>query len=262
MSQKFDYKPIFCVGISFQVVSPRSPRLCGSTQKPLKATKSLNANRPVGEVGEAGGVAITAVVFDIGGVIIEADIERYASLASTRFCCQEEDLRKVVRARLGPLEDGKIDSETFWAGVGETLVASGKGKAVPPSLLKGLWRNVLKDTMKINPQMTNLCGELQRRGLIVAALSNTIVEHAEYLATAGIYRPFSPCILSCAVGLHKPDKAIYQLTAKAIGKPLKECLFIDDSKANVEGARSAGMAVHHFTGVTPLVQELRRHKLL
>lgn len=207
-------------------------------------------------------MAIKAVIFDIGGVILDADLERYASLASTRFGCSEDDLRTVVRANLAPLEKGQIDSQAFWAAVGEGLARVGKGKPTNPALLKGLWRNVLKDTMKTNPQMVNLCGDLHRRGLIVAALSNTIVEHAEYLLSAGIYRPFNPCILSCAVGMHKPDKAIYQLTAQQVGKPTKECLFIDDSKANVEGGRSAGMAVHHFTGLPPLLQELRRHKLL
>ena len=206
-------------------------------------------------------MAIKAVIFDIGGVIVDADLERYASMAARLFQGQEADVRLAVQQRLAGLETGKIDSATFWKEVGESLWSQGKGKPAEVTQTQGLWRRVLADTMKINLQMLNLCWSLHRKGVIVAALSNTIREHAEHLVQVGAYQPFHPCVLSCEVGLRKPDKAIYQLTAKKAGKATKECLFVDDSLANVEGARAAGMAVHHFTGLQPLIQELGKHKL-
>ena len=207
-------------------------------------------------------MAVKAVIFDIGGVVVDADLERYAVLGSKLFGCSEDDMRKAVQSRIGKLETGKIDSDAFWKEIGESLWSQGKGIQVDPDKVKGLWRKVLADKMKINLQMLNLCWSLTRRGMVVGALSNTIQEHAEHLSSLGTYQPFRPIILSCEVGLRKPDREIYQLTAKHAGKPTKECLFIDDSAANVEGAKAAGMQAHLYTSMPALLQELGKHKLL
>ena len=207
-------------------------------------------------------MAIKAIIFDIGGVIVKADLERYAGLASLRYKATEADLRLEVQSRIGRLETGEVDSEGFWREVGEGLVNSGKGQPVPPARFRGLWKNVLADTMEMNQPLVSCCRDLKRRGFIVAALSNTIPEHAQYLGNLGVYAPFNPCVLSCVVGMRKPDKAIYLLTAKKIGKAPKECLFVDDSPANIEGARAAGMAVHYYKDFPPLLTDLNRHKLL
>ena len=207
-------------------------------------------------------MAVKAVIFDIGGVVVDADLERYASIAAKLFSSTEQDVRLAVQTRIGKLETGHTDSEAFWKEICEFLWSQGKGKQVEPAQYKGLWRKVLTDKMKINLQMLNLCWSLNRRGVIVGALSNTILEHAEHLASLGAYQPFRPLVLSCEVGLRKPDRAIYLLTAKKAGKAPKECLFVDDSMANIEGAKAAGMQVHHYTAMPGLLQELGRHKLL
>ena len=41
-----------------------------------------------------------------------------------------------------------------------------------------------------------------------------------------------------------------------------DCLFIDDSAANVAGARAVGMAAHHFTTPEVLAADLVRRGLL
>lgn len=207
-------------------------------------------------------MAVDAILFDIGGVIVDADLERYASVAARFFEATEDDLRLAVQDRVPRLETGQIDSETFWKEVGEWLWSKGKGKLAEPSICKGLWKKLLADKMKINMQMLNLCWSLARKGMVVGALSNTIVEHAEYLAALGAYQPFRPCILSFQVGMRKPNRDIYQLAAKKTGKAIKKILLIDDSLVNCEGARAVGMQAHHFTAIPLLVAELGKHKLL
>jgi epoxide hydrolase-like predicted phosphatase len=207
-------------------------------------------------------MAVKAVIFDIGGVVVHADLERYAGMAAARFKATEEDLRLQVQTHIGKLETGELSSDNFWLEVSEGLVKQGKGQSVPPARFKGLWKIVMADTMKVNEQLISYCRELRKRGVIVAALSNTIPEHADHLAQMGLYNHFTPCILSCVVGMKKPDKAIYLHAAKKIGKAPKECLFIDDSMTNVDGAKAAGMPAHYYTDNKALLNELHTHKLL
>lgn len=205
---------------------------------------------------------ITAVLFDIGGVVVDADLESYAEVAAQLFAAEPADLRMAVQERVPRLELGQIDSDQFWKEVGEWLWSQGKGRLAEPTLCKGLWRRILAERCKVNPKVVDLCWQLNRRGLVVGALSNTILEHAEHLATMGVYQPFRPCLLSFQIGMRKPDKSIYQLAAKKAGKPIKDILLVDDNPDNVNGARLAGMQAHYFQSLSGLLGELTKMKLV
>lgn len=207
-------------------------------------------------------MGITAVLFDIGGVVVDADLESYAEVAAKLFAAEPADLRLAVQERVPRLELGQIDADTFWKEVGEWLWSKGKGRLAEPTLCRGLWRRILAERCKVNQKVVDLCWQLNRRGLIVGALSNTILEHAEHLASMGVYQPFRPCILSFQVGMRKPDRAMYVNAAKKAGKPIKECLLVDDNEANVNGARQAGMQAHYFQSLSGLVAELSKSKLV
>ena len=73
---------------------------------------------------------------------------------------------------------------------------------------------------------------------------------------------FDGAIVSGDERLVKPDPAIFRLLLTRYGLSAADCLFIDDSAANVEGARKIGMAAHHFRDPEALEAELRRHRLI
>ncbi len=52
---------------------------------------------------------------------------------------------------------------------------------------------------------------------------------------------FDLFISSAIEGVSKPDPKIFLLTAQRLGVNPKECLFMDDSQKNVEGAKALGM---------------------
>ncbi|MDP9570186.1 UNVERIFIED_ORG: HAD superfamily hydrolase (TIGR01509 family) [Agrobacterium larrymoorei] len=58
------------------------------------------------------------------------------------------------------------------------------------------------------------------------------------------------------VGLIKPDVAIYKLHAETFGLDPETSIFIDDSIANVDGAKEAGWQAVHFTGAEKLKADL------
>jgi len=64
------------------------------------------------------------------------------------------------------------------------------------------------------------------------------------------------------VGLIKPDTAIFERHAGDFGLAPAATLFIDDSPANVEGARSAGWQAIRFVDTETLKADLERFGLL
>jgi 2-haloacid dehalogenase len=65
--------------------------------------------------------------------------------------------------------------------------------------------------------------------------------------------------VSADVGLIKPDRAIYEHHASTFGLEPAATLFIDDSEANVEGARAAGWQSLQFLDAATLRTDLSRY---
>ena len=65
--------------------------------------------------------------------------------------------------------------------------------------------------------------------------------------------------VSARVGLIKPDPAIYRTHTDAFDLDPAACLFIDDSPANVQGARDCGWQAVVFTSAPQLREDLARY---
>lgn len=70
---------------------------------------------------------------------------------------------------------------------------------------------------------------------------------------------FDGIVVSGEERLLKPDPAIYRLLLDRYGLAAADCIFIDDSGANVEAARRVGMHAIHCVETTELAAELRRY---
>jgi len=68
--------------------------------------------------------------------------------------------------------------------------------------------------------------------------------------------------LSGEVKLIKPEPEIYELCLQKIGRPANQCLFIDDSEANIITARKMGFDTVHFISPEHLKDELKIRQLL
>lgn len=73
---------------------------------------------------------------------------------------------------------------------------------------------------------------------------------------------FGVTVVSGAEGVMKPEREIFDRLCARAGVAPADCLFIDDSAANVAGAEAAGMAAHRFTGAAALEADLRARGLL
>ena len=70
---------------------------------------------------------------------------------------------------------------------------------------------------------------------------------------------FEPVILSCDVGIVKPDRGIFDELSSESGVSLTQILFIDDHIENVQAAISIGMKSILFTESVGLINSLSDH---
>jgi FMN phosphatase YigB (HAD superfamily) len=205
---------------------------------------------------------VDTVFFDIGGVVVDAPMEQYRVLGAEVFGCRDEHLVQCSAEFLPMLEMGKITSAEFWEKVGEKLAFMGMGRAVPAWRFKGFWEGILLDTLSIHHEVLEICSKLRSKAK-VGALSNTIQEHALVLQKKGIYQGFNPVILSCQIGMRKPNADIFLKSAELCKTKPARCLLIDDLPENIEGAQKAGFQALLFKGdPNELRHELHRMGLL
>ncbi len=69
---------------------------------------------------------------------------------------------------------------------------------------------------------------------------------------------FDSLLVSCELGLAKPDREIFLLASEAAGAKASQCFFIDDTRVNVEAARALGFQTHWFRGLPGLLHELKK----
>ena len=73
---------------------------------------------------------------------------------------------------------------------------------------------------------------------------------------------FEDVIVSGEHRMWKPQRAIFDLLCARNGLKAQECVFIDDSLPNAEGAEAAGWMSHHFTTPEMFRQRLLEWKLI
>lgn len=104
---------------------------------------------------------------------------------------------------------------------------------------------------------------LKRAGHALYGLSNWSAETFRRIRHKHAFLDlFDGIVLSGEVKVNKPDPRIYALLLDKIDRPARECLFIDDSEANVSAAARLGFETIRFESPEQLEGELRRLGLL
>ena len=111
----------------------------------------------------------------------------------------------------------------------------------------------------INDEMVVILRQLQPHYRLFA-LTNTggLGEHPLKKQLEPFLEAF---VQSGEIGLAKPDPAVFKYMLQTYGLKAEETLFIDDSAANVAGARAIGIHAVLFTGLEAFVQELKKYQV-
>jgi putative hydrolase of the HAD superfamily len=198
----------------------------------------------------AQGGPIEAVIFDIGGVLLEYDFDLAVHAAVPLAGMPADEIRRRLfggsgyqghdhRREVLDFERGKISGEEFHAFV-EALL----GCRIPFPVFCQAWNSIFKH--EIAPTVA-LMRRLQRRnGLKIGALSNTNVIHFEYIRGKwGVLREITYMYASHEIGHRKPDPDCYHHVLKDMRVAASRAVFVDDFANNVAGARAVGMLGVH-----------------
>jgi len=105
--------------------------------------------------------------------------------------------------------------------------------------------------------------QLKIKGYLLYGLSNWSAEtfpHAQ--EKYGFFHLLDDMVISGAVGHVKPEPEIFEILLAKIGRPAEECLFIDDSPANIRQAQKMGFKTIHYQSAEQLRSELISMNLL
>ncbi len=186
-------------------------------------------------------MAVEAVVFDIGNVLIEWQPERHYD-----HVIGEDRRRAMFEAvDLHAMNDRVDRGEHFETVVQETA------KAYPDwhdEIL--LWHNDwLHMASPAIPHSVTLLRKLRARAVPVFALSNFGIETFEIAKPVYPFlAEFDRSYISGHMGVTKPDAPIYAMVEADCGLAPETLLFADDRAENLEAAAARGWQVHLFDG--------------
>ncbi|MEW6443540.1 MAG: HAD family phosphatase [bacterium] len=185
-------------------------------------------------------MAIKAVIFDLGGVVLDSPLEVLARYEA-RIGLSPNFLNRLIAQRgldgaWSRLERGKMGMEEFFDAFDAEVAAAG-GRISSRDLIA----EITLDTQP-RPPMLEAIRRLRAAGFKVAALTNNWLTDGPYAERMDLLRAeFDVFVESSRTGLQKPDPRIYQVACRELEIRPEEGVFLDDIGRNLKPARQLGM---------------------
>jgi len=195
-------------------------------------------------------MAIQAVIFDLGRVIVPFDFRRgYERIAPLCGLRPEAIPKRIATSGLvDRFESGGIGSRDFVRELSKLL-----GFEIGYEEFCSIWSSIFLPETLVPESM--VAGIARRYRTIL--LSNTNAIHFAMLrANYPLLRHFHAFVLSYEVGAMKPLPAIYRRAIEEARCRPEECFFTDDMPAYVEAARTHGIDAVQFESAAQIAREL------
>ncbi len=210
---------------------------------------------------------LRGAVFDYGGVMTESVFRRRRDAhpdVVSLLAFFINDLRSIYHLPtssvhdLHMLETGQLSEAEFFARLCARHEAAG-GPHIDPERVREL---IFAERAEASAAMVDTVRQLREAGYRTALLTNNAREwEPMWRSMIPVDELFDVVVDSSAVGLRKPDPAIYQLTLERLGLQPDECVFVDDLQCNVDAAEALGMEVVLCTNPTDAADIVARRLL-
>ena len=200
-----------------------------------------------------GSPASKALLFDVGGVLVDFDLSRSIEAWSAYSRLPREELKRrfciddAIHARH---ERGEIPSAEFFRHVAGLLEL----KATPEQIEAG-WNAIFQG----ESAATRALIENARRRCPCYAFTNTNASHMACWTRLypGVVAAFDQVFASCQIGLRKPEPAAFEYVCTATGIPAASFVFFDDLLENVRAAQRVGLRGVHVRSPADVAAALR-----
>lgn len=198
----------------------------------------------------------TTVVFDLGGVLIDWDPRHLYRKIFDDEGEMEKFLAEVCHSQWNIRQDaGRPIAEAV-----AERTALFPDRAGLIAAFYGRWEEMLNGAVE---GTVEILLALKDKGPPLYALTNWSAEtFPKALKVFDFLHLFEDIVVSGREKMIKPDAAIYRRLLDRNGLRAGECLFIDDSAKNVEGAMAVGMQAVHYLSPEQLRLDLERLELL
>ncbi|GGQ99288.1 HAD family hydrolase [Deinococcus ruber] len=200
---------------------------------------------------------LRAVLFDLDGTLHDRaeSIRRYLKGHARRF-----ELPAGYAERFTVLDDLGYRSKQE---VAAELVAEFGLSHTPAELFQDYSDHAWSDVARM-PHALEVLTELRRRGVRLGIVTNGWTEkQQECIRGLDLAQRVDDVIVSEAVGLKKPDPAIFHLALSRLGVAAQDAWYVGDSPVNdVAGPQAAGLQAALLPGGHPLPPTLRPDVLL
>jgi putative hydrolase of the HAD superfamily len=152
-----------------------------------------------------------------------------------------------VPDRLIPAITGRITDEQWRASI-ESALAEACGSLATARSVVTAWSNQLPT---VDTGVVMLLRKVRRIAPVVL-VSNATSRLEHDLQRQGLDDLADAVVNTSRIGYAKPDPRVYVNAAERVSAPVDQCLFIDDTAANVAAAQDIGMPAIHYRQLSDL----------
>lgn len=200
---------------------------------------------------------VRAVLFDLGGVVLDVDFERAFQVWARYSRMPVAELRQNfhVDEPYERHETGRLDALGYFAHLRQALQLECDHAGVQAGF-NAVFGGEIAETVRLVDAI--------REKVPCYAISNTNAVHIEELhrVVPQLLRRFTRVFTSHEIGHRKPHADAFLHVLREIGAPPAQVLLFDDLEPNCEGARAVGMQAVLVKGPGDVRQGLMERGLL
>jgi len=207
-------------------------------------------------MAQSGGGRRPAIVFDLGGVLIDWNPRHLYRKLFDDEARMEWFLAEVCHTAWNEEQDR---GRAFAVAVEEAAARHPEHRPLIAAYFER-WDEMMAGPIE---GAVAILEELENAGHELHALTNWSAETFPFARDRFAFlERFESILVSADVGLIKPDPRIFELLLARIGRTPAECVYIDDNPKNVAAAAALGLDAIAFEGADQLRVALARRALL
>lgn len=184
--------------------------------------------------------SVDALLFDLGGVVIEIDFDRVFS----HWALSSDQSLEIIKSRFAfdsnyeRHERGEIDAAEYFASLRKSM-----GINITDEEFIAGWNSLyVGETPGVSTLLSKVGEKLSIYAFTNSNFTHQLVWSKKFKQVLSLFREV---FVSSEIGKRKPEPAAFHTISCEIGVQPENIMFFDDSPENIVGAKKVGMQTVH-----------------